>query len=232
MNSTRKAAFTTGILLIIATLAAVVAPVVAPSLGGSGYLTGIGQHPGRLAIGALLYLVAAAASAGIALALHPLLQADSPGLALGAVVFRTIEATFYAVAVVGLLTLMPLARQLEVVPTASYPTIQTVADSLLAVRDNATLAGVFAFCLGAMLYYLAFYRSRIVPRWLSGWGIAGVALMLTACLLAVFSGSPVTGYGLLILPIAVQEMVLAVWLLAKGADSSPAARRAGASATV
>jgi len=232
MNSTRKAAFTTGILLIIATIAAVVAPVVAPPLGGSGYLTGIGHHPGRLAIGALLYLVAAAASAGIALTLHPLLQADSPGLALGAVVFRTIEATFYAVAVVGLLTLMPLARQLDVVPTANHPTIQTVADSLLAVRDNATLAGVFAFSTGAGLYYVAMYRSRIVPRWLSGWGIAGVALMLTACLLAVFSGSPVTGYGLLILPIAVQEMVLAVWLLAKGADSSPATRRAGASATV
>jgi hypothetical protein len=37
-----------------------------------------------------------------------------------------------------------------------------------------------------------------------------------ACLLALFSGEPVTGYTLLILPIGVQEMVLASWLLIKG----------------
>jgi hypothetical protein len=39
---------------------------------------------------------------------------------------------------------------------------------------------------------------------------------MTACVLALFSDKPVTGYTLLILPIAVQEMVFAAWLLVKG----------------
>lgn len=46
--------------------------------------------------------------------------------------------------------------------------------------------------------------------------MAAALLMLTACLLPRFSDNPVTGYNLLFLPIAVQEMVLAVWLVVKG----------------
>jgi hypothetical protein len=42
-----------------------------------------------------------------------------------------------------------------------------------------------------------------------GLGMAGAFLMMTACLLALFRNNPVTGYTLLILPIAVQELVLA-----------------------
>jgi hypothetical protein len=41
--------------------------------------------------------------------------------------------------------------------------------------------------------------------------------------LALFSNSPVTGYTLLLIPIAVQEMVLAVWLIVKGFNPSASA---------
>ena len=66
------------------------------------------------------------------------------------------------------------------------------------------------------MYYTLFYRSRLVPRWLSIWGLTALGLMMTACMLALFSNNPVTGYTVLILPIALQEIVLAIWLLAKG----------------
>ena len=75
---------------------------------------------------------------------------------------------------------------------------------------------VFGYNGGALSYYALFYRSRLVPRWLSGWGMAGVVLLMTACLQALFSDNLVTRYTLLILPIALHEMALAVWLLVKG----------------
>jgi hypothetical protein len=58
-----------------------------------------------------------------------------------------------------------------------------------------------------------------VPRWLSGWGVLAIFLTLVACLLALFGRHPVTTYVLLVLPIAIQEIVLAVWLMAKGFTS-------------
>jgi hypothetical protein len=40
--------------------------------------------------------------------------------------------------------------------------------------------------------------------------------MVTACGSALVSQRPVTSYALLVLPIAVQELVLGVWLTIKG----------------
>jgi len=131
------------------------------------------------------------------------LKFDGSTSTLGSVVFRTIEAVFYTAAVVSLLSLLPLGQQLATTPADNRAPIQTIADSLLNLRDHSNVAAVLAFTLGALMYYTLFYRSRLVPRWLSGWGIAATFLMMTASLLALFSNSPVTGYTLLILPIAV-----------------------------
>jgi hypothetical protein len=78
--------------------------------------------------------------------------------------------------------------------------------------------GVFAFCLGALMYYGLFFQSRLVPRWLSGFGTIAVILLMGACVLALFSGNVITSYIPLAAPIALQEMILAVWLILKGFD--------------
>ncbi len=181
-----------------------------------GYLTEVANHPHRLAAAALLYLVAAGASVGIAMALYSVVKRVHSGLALGAVTLRAIEATLYATAVVALLSLLPLGQELATAQADDQGSIRAIADSLLSARDHSNLAAIFAFNLGALMYYALLYRSQLFPRWLSGWGIAGVLLMISACLMALFSDSPITGYTLLVLPIAVQELVLAVWLLVKG----------------
>ena len=216
MNSTRRTSIATGTLLIVATVAVLAASALEPALTGTRYLTGVGNHPNRLAAAALLYLVAAGTSVGIAIALYPTLKKTNSPLALGSVVFRTIEAVFYTVAVVSLLSILPLADQLTSATAGQVAPIHAVAGSLVNVRDNSNLVAIFAFNLGALMYYTLFFRSRLVPRWLSSWGVAAVMLMMVACTLALFDDKPVTGYTLLILPIALQEIVLAVWLLIKG----------------
>jgi hypothetical protein len=49
------------------------------------------------------------------------------------------------------------------------------ADLVRDLRDAAGCVGFLAFCTGATLYYLVFYRSQLIPRWLSAWGLAGTA---------------------------------------------------------
>jgi hypothetical protein len=223
-NTSRRISITTGSLFIAATVAAVAAAAVKPDLTGTDYLTGVAGHPNQMAASALLYLIAAATSVGIAIALYPLLKPISDSLALGSVVFRTIEAVFYAAAVVSMLSVLTLGQQLAAAPSGNRASIETMADFAVSIRDHSTLAAVFAFSLGALMYYFLFYRSRLVPRWLSGWGMVAALVMLTACLLALFSNSDVTEYKLLVAPIFVQEMVFAVWLLVKGFGPAPQRR--------
>lgn len=100
--------------------------------------------------------------------------------------------------------------------TSAY---QTTGDAVLAARDWAHgFIGPLAFNTGAGLYYLVLHGARLIPRWLSGWGLVGVALGLLA---TVYAGlTQEFGFStlntVLNIPIALQEMVLAVWLIAKG----------------
>jgi hypothetical protein len=217
MTSDRRAALITGVLFIVGTAASLLSSAVEhPVLTGTGYLTRIAQDTSRASAGGLLELVAAAASAGIAISLYPVLRKRSQGLALGAVVFRALEAAMYTTGAVITLSLPAVARQYTQATALGHGGIRAIGDALTGVREDAILAGVFAFVLGALMYYYALYRSRLVPRWLSGWGIAAEFLMLIACLSALFSHTPVTSFTILILPIAVQEMVLAAWLIFRG----------------
>jgi hypothetical protein len=222
MHPTRRIAAITGALFIAATVAALLAAAFVPVITGGDDLVDLSASADQVTAAALFYLIAAFASAGIAVAMYPVLQGVGAGLALGSVVFRTIEAVMYAVAVVALLSVLALGRQLTTASAADHASLRALGGLLLSLRDHATLVAVFAFSVGALLYYLQFFRSRLVPRWLSGWGIAAAGLMLTACLLPLSSGRPVTGYELLIVPIAAQEMVLAIWLIARGFRSMTA----------
>ncbi len=83
------------------------------------------------------------------------------------------------------------------------------------------------FALGALMFYVLLYRSRLVPRWLSTWGLVGAALYIVPPFGSMFGLS----FGVLMAPLAVQEMVLAVWLIAKGfSPAALAAEPAGATA--
>jgi Domain of unknown function (DUF4386) len=170
--------------------------------------------------GGLLELLEAGTSAGIAVALYPVLRKHSEGLALGAVVFRSLEAAMYAVGAVITLSLPAVARQYAQATAPSRSGTQATGDILTGVRQDAVLAGVFAFALGALLYYSILYRSHLIPRWLPGWGIAAEVPPLIACLSAVSGRTPATSCTILIIPIAVQEMVLAFWLIFRGFSRS------------
>ena len=206
----RVAAVTAGGLFIAATVANLVGTSLSRSLlEQTNYLGQVAANADRVTAGALLELVAAAASAGIAVALYPVLKTWGPGLALGSVVFRTIEAVMYVLAVVGLLSVVALSRGYPQAGPADRALVQASADAALNLRQQAGLVSVFAFTLGGLMYYVLFWRSRLIPRWLSGWGILAIALLFAVWLVALFSHNPMTTYAVLAVPLGVQEIVLA-----------------------
>ena len=223
MDRDKRTARIAGALFIIATLAALLSsPFLAP-INSPTYLVDVSANGTQVAAGAFLAFIAAVASASIAISLYPVLRRYNEGLALGAVGFRLIEAVFYIVGVVGLLSLLTLSQEFVKAgaPASSY--FQTLGASILAgYHWSGNVASLLAFSLGALLYYYIFYQTRLVPRWLSGWGLVAAILCMVAGVLVMFSliGPLSTSQIVLALPIAVQEMVLAVWLILKGFNPS------------
>ncbi len=225
MKSERKTAIVTGALFIIATVASIVGNnFTGPLLSASDYLTKISVNANSILVGALLTLIAAATSAGIAIALYPVLIKYNKGLALGAVGFRLIEAVFYIVGALCKVSVLVVSQQFINAGNQNVATFQIIGKLLLATSDLAGFCfGVIAFCLGAAMYYVIMYQARLIPRWLSGWGMIALVVMLIAVFITLFDGEPYSVSGNLIylaLPIALQEMVLAVWLIVKGFNPS------------
>jgi hypothetical protein len=221
MNSNKKTAIIVGILFITATATYMLGSGnLEPVLYAPDYLINVSANENQVLIGMLLELVNHLAVVCIPFMMFPILKKHNEGLALGYVVFRIIESVTLIVGSISLLSLLTFSQEFVKAgaPDASY--YQTLGTLFLAVRDWTILFGVnIVFPLGALIFNYLLYQSKLVPRWLSGWGLIGATLLLAraAGLLAVFD---LNQFVLLTLPIWVQEMVFAVWLIFKGFNSS------------
>jgi hypothetical protein len=221
MDQDRRTARVVGVLFIMATVASILGSVALGSvLEGPNYLTKVAAHDGRVVLAALLFLIALVSAFATAFVLFPILRRHAEGFAAGYVGFRVFENVFYAAYVLALLTMLTVSQS-DAVPRAAATDVPLVGVTLLAMNNWSGLLGTLIFFgLGSTVLNYVLYRSRLVPRWLSTWGIIGALLAVLYGTLGIFGldtslSSPST---LLALPIAVQEMVFAVWLIAKGFD--------------
>ena len=233
MNTNRKTAISVGVLFIIATVAGLLGSGLTGSIvGDPDYLVQIAANKNLIVMGALLAFIAATGSAGIAISLYPVLRKHNEGLALGSVGFRLVEGVCYIVGALGLLSLLSLGQEYGSAGPQAASTFQVLGTLISAIRNWAGFVfGVIAFCLGAAMYYYVMYRSRLIPRWLSAWGLAGLALVFSLALLIAFGEKPSGMVMLLAVPIGLQEMVFAVWLIVKGFNPSAVASEVAKTAT-
>jgi hypothetical protein len=174
------------------------------------------------------------ACAGIGLALYPILKKYNEGLAIGAAGFRVIEGVVDVVGALLYVFLLALSQEFVKAgaPTSSY--FQT-ADVLINTGINwfRDVAMLLTFGIGALMYYVVFYQYRLVPRWLSVWGLVAIIMTIISALLVMFHLLPPAGtiQVILLMPILPQELVLAVWLIAKGVNPSAGASLSANKAT-
>lgn len=218
----RTTARIVGGLFLLATAAGVLSVLfLQPVVDATDYLATADVDVARVATGALLELVMYVAILGIAIVIYPILRRFSERLAVGYVAARTIEVMAFVISTMGVLTLVTMSRELGSAGSPDASHLQALGDTLRAGGDwgNAVLAGT-AFSLSALILNYALYRTRLVPRWLSGWGLVGAALYLAASVMVLYTLEPFSAtQNVLNLPLAVQEMVFAVWLIVKGFDT-------------
>ncbi|MFK7694357.1 DUF4386 domain-containing protein [Paenibacillus sp. HJGM_3] len=212
----RRSAVITGVLLIAGMVAGIFS--VVPVIDGADYLVKASTNENQVLIGACFQLLMVVAYVGIPISMYPILSKHNKGLALGSVAFGTIAGVFIIIGVIILLLLLTLSYEFEKFGTLDVSYFQTIGGLLQAARDLANhVAITLAFVLAMLLFNCIFYQTKLVPRWLSVWGLIGSTLSILASLLFMirFIGLDAT-YMMLNIPIAFQQLVLAIWLIVKG----------------
>jgi hypothetical protein len=234
MHAHRKTAVVVGILFVIATAMLFVGGAIYdPILSASDYLEQIYPQRVTVIVGILVEFTKAPAVALIAVCLFPLLRERDEILALGYVGFRFLEAILLMIIDINRLSLVNLSQAYLGPGGADASYFQNTGRSIQAVNDWTFSIYLLIFTLGALMFYAALYRSRLIPRSISGWGFVAAALLLAGSVLIMtdtLAGMSTMGLELIFAaPIAANEMVLALWLILKG--FSPAAIASGPAAT-
>lgn len=212
--SDRTTARIVGVLFIIGTAAGALSwLVMAPIMDAPGYLAGIATHQGQMAAGALLVLTMGIALSLVPVVFYPVARRHSEVLATGYIVFRgALEGFVYIALTFGWLLLIALSTE----PAATVAIADAVKTGVGVLSNQVT---AIPFGIGALMFGALLYIGKLVPRWLAVWGLIGAVLYIAAPLARIF------GFSLdyLMGPLALQEMVLGVWLIAKGFSPAAAA---------
>lgn len=221
MNTSRVTAIIVGVLYIIGTVAGILSVVfIQPVVNASDYLAAVTANKNQVALGALLVLIMGVALAMVPVLMYPITKKHNEILALGYVIFRGgLETVTYFAWVISWLLLVPLSQAYVKAGSLDDSHFQALGTLLLKAGEISGILTAIVFPLGALMFYCALYQSKLIPRWMSVWGILGVTLHLVGSgLLGMFGITelPTVIQLIVVLPILVQEMVMAVWMIVKG----------------
>jgi hypothetical protein len=227
MNTTRINAIVTGALFIIATTTAVNGVLLYdPIIKGSAYLSNGAANGNQVILGALNELILACAAIGTGIMLYPHLRKHNESIALGYVCVRLLEAVVITVGLVGVLALLTVSRDFAGAAAPAATAYQATGTALLAVREWAFIIGPnLLLGVNTLLCSYLLFRTRLVPRPIAVLGLTGAVLISIAGVLLMFDmlqlWSPTL--ALFAAPVALYEMILALWLIAKGFNATATA---------
>ncbi len=191
---------------------------MARSASISDILVHVSENPGRMRVSNLVALATSLAIVVLGVLFYAVFHQQYPIIALVALACYLAEAMALAVSKIGAYALIPLSQEFVAAgaPESSY--FQTLGHFLYFGLDRLGYDILMLFfCLGGILWYYLFYASGYIPRALSVWGLAAVALISIPVLLVLydpdFRTRPVMVLGA---PYAPFELVLGVWLIVKG----------------
>jgi len=225
MNTSRKTAIVVGVLFIIATLFLFVGEAFyQPILLSPDYLETAYPNRTIAILGILLEFACVLAIPLIPVFLFPILRKHNEALALGYFGFRFLEAVLFVLIQINKLSLISVSQGYLNDGGTNASNFQNIGSAIQSWNIWSFSFYLLFFTVGALMLYSILYQSKLVPRWISVWGLIAAALLLAGTvleMLEVFSNFPVAGRELIYAaPIAVNEMVLAVWLIVKGFNPS------------
>lgn len=175
----------------------------------------VAANSSQLTGGAFFILMMGISLVAMTVFLYPIFSRDSEILALGMLLFRGgLEGTAYVIQTAGFLVLVALGNE-YVAAGANSAALASMGNVLYQFQDRLAPVTSILFLIGATCLYISFYRTQLIPRWLTVWGLIGVICSMASALLHFFQVD--TGYEFYLeMVIFPQELVMGLWLILKG----------------
>ncbi|MBK9210457.1 MAG: DUF4386 domain-containing protein [Anaerolineales bacterium] len=213
VNTYRTTAKVVGALYILGFVVGIAGSV----LGTPGQLDTVSARSMMIAIGALLWVIAAAGDTAHGVMMFPILKQNNERIALGYFGARVVEAAVIAISALFILLQIPLGVEFLKSSTSEIPYLQFLSVLFIQSQAYSYQIGMVALGMAGLTLCYGFYRAKLVPQLFVVWGFIGYVSFLLGSMLEVL------GFNLQLLhtlPGGLWEMSIGVWLIAKGFNSS------------
>jgi len=189
--------------------------------GGAGQVVAaVGADPSRLRTVIVLELFTSVGIIALTSLLYVALRDTVRWVATLAFALWLAEATVLAVSMLSLYALLDLVGMGVGSGSAMSASDEVIGQVAVGLHEHGADIAMLFFAAGALLWYWLFLRTGFVPRWLSIWGLASVALVTLATLVLVWNRDltpPIWLYAAYV-PF---ELVVGLWLLVTGSPDGP-----------
>ncbi len=165
----------------------------------------------------LMALVHTFANVGLSVAIFPILKPINSSVSYGYFVFALTATVLLVLGSIFLALLIPLSDMVIDVDTQTAPYLTTIVLLLKQGNFYSYQIGMAIWGAGGLALSYLLLRSKLVPTFVSIWGLLGYVIFIAGTILELFGYE----YGLMLsAPGGLFEIFLSLWLIIKGFNFS------------
>jgi hypothetical protein len=187
--------------------------LVSSVVSAPDFLATIAAHQMTLTLGAVLMLLPIITDVWRAVVFFPVLGERGRSTALTYLAAQIVSVVMFFVGIVSLLLIVPLGQHAVDVTGGSADWANTLGALLVQSNETAYQLAQFALAFGSLSLWAYGLRVRLIPRVFAGWALLGYVALLTGVIAELFGVHIGT---LLLMPGALFELALPLWLFIKG----------------
>jgi hypothetical protein len=185
------------------------------------FVAGLPAVQTTLLIGAFLMLLNTVVDVGKGVLFFPILENHGKRTAFVYLAAIVVQVVFLDLGVIFLLMLVPLANIAADAGASSAAWAPGLGALLSESNTIAYNVGQATLCFGGVFLSILLFRTRLIPRVLAGLGVVGYVLHAAGSVSEIF-GLPLSLY--LLIPGALFEVGIALWLIIKGFQPAAVAK--------
>ena len=218
-TSAKAAGRIIGVLLLMQMIGSGVVNFVLlePAFAPPGFLVNAAGHSLEFGLSAFLGLAIGMIFVGIAIAAFQVFREYSHPMALWFVALSVVGCSLTAVENINVMSLLSLSQAYARASVADHGLFEALRILAASARNWAHYIALIVAGCTLFVFYGVLFRFALVPRALAAFGLAAVLLQVTAVAMPLFGHAIVFP---MLMPLGLAQLVLALWLIAKGLPAS------------